>query len=147
MTATDNPEQIAAAAAAVQLGEQIALEYREAAGRTPGAGLAVALPSIPDNQGRRPQGLNFDLDPAIPALRQPEKPLQLTPSYASEVVGGMLHHASQPGTPAGLDGVAWPSGQAQPSSAYGRSLVFVPASSQPTWRSRLREAWAALLGR
>jgi hypothetical protein len=148
MTATD--EQIAAAAAAVELGMQTAEAHWKAAETKAGYGWAVALPSVPDSQGRLPQGLGFGDDVPANALRQPERPLRLVPEYsAGPVVGGAAHHASQPGSRGGLDGVAsWPAGQAQISSVARRSAVmYVPASSRQTWVSRLREVWSALLGR
>jgi hypothetical protein len=146
MTASE--EQINAAAAAVTAGMELAEQYWKAAAAAPGKGLAVALPSVPDAQGRRPQGLGFDLPDDVPALREPERP-RLVPDYASPVVGGAAHHALGSGAPAGMDGVAWPAGQTQPSSVASRTstVQYVPASSRQTWVSRLREAWDALLGR
>jgi hypothetical protein len=149
MTATE--EQLAAAAAAVELGMQTAEAHWKAAEAKAGYGWAVALPSVPDSQGRLPQGLGFGDDVPADALREPERPLRLVPDYsAAPVVGGQLHHASQPGSRGGLDGVAsWPAGQPQISSVARRasSMQYVGASSRETWRSRLREAWSALFGR
>jgi hypothetical protein len=143
-------EQIAAAREAIALGEQIAMQYHEAGAANPGVGLAVSLPSVSIPSLPPVQGLGFDLPPDVPALRKPEQPLRLVPDYGSPAIGGMLHHTSQPGASSGLDGVSWPSGQTQSSSVASRtnSVVYVgPSQAQPTWRSRLREAWSALLGR
>ena len=145
-------EQIAATREAIELGERVALEYREAAAANPGVGAEIRLPSYPiASIGRPVTGLGFDTAPEpAPAPGRPR--LKLTPDYSTDVVGGALHlGTSGPGEPGNglLDGVSWPAGQPQPSSAYGRSssMHYIPASAQPTWRSRLREAWAALLGR
>jgi hypothetical protein len=148
MTAADNPEQIAATREAVDLGMQTAQEYWQSAAANPGVGLSVALPSEPDALGRTPQGLGFDLPPDVPALRKPEPRPRLVPEYASEPVGGMLHHSARPGTSSGMDGVAWPPGTNVSAIFPARSSVqYIGASARQTWRSRLREAWAALTGR
>jgi hypothetical protein len=148
MTASD--EQAAAAREALALGEQTAETYWQAAAANPGVGAEVRLPSYPNPAiGRPVVGLSYDT-PGEPAPAPGRPRLKLTPDYSTDVVGGALHlGTSGPGEPGNglLDGVAWPAGQPQPSSAHGRSLVYVPATTQPTWRGRLREAWAALLGR
>jgi hypothetical protein len=148
MTATE--EQTAAAAAAVELGMATAEAYWKAAEAKAGYGMAVALPSVPDSQGRRPQGLGFGDDVPADALREPAARPRLVPDYgASPIVGGAAHLGLDRGSTGALDGLPWPAGQAQPSSVARRtsSVQYVPASSRPTWRSRLAEAWAALLGR
>jgi hypothetical protein len=148
MTAT--VEQINTAAAAVTAGMEQAEQHWTAASQAPGRGLPVALPSVPDSQGRRPQGLGFDLPDDVPALRKPERPRLVSDYGAAPAVGGMLHHAAQPGSSSGLDRVAWPTGPAQPSSVASRtnSVMYVPGHAvNHGWRTRLREAWSALLGR
>jgi hypothetical protein len=142
MTADHDPALIAAAAQAVEQGMAVSEAYHEAAGRAPGQGLQVALPSWPDPRtGLRPQGLGFDIPDDAPALRQPER-LKLVPDYSASLIVG-----SPAATAARSDG--WPAGTSITvlPSARASSVVFASASSQPTWRSRLREAWSVLTGR
>ena len=149
MTAADNDQLIAAAREAVAAGEVTALEYWTAAAQTPGTGWQVSLPSYPHPSLPPLQGEGYNLPAGTPALRRPERPLQLTPDYGSPAVGGAAHHAMGSGTPAGMDGVAWPPGTTVSSVFPARtsSVQYVGASSRQTWRARLREAWSALLGR
>ena len=109
MTAGDREN--AAAAAAVTLGEQLATEYWQAAGQTPGVGWQVALPSVADGQGRPVKGEGYDVAPTAPALTPPTRP-RLVPDYGPPAAGGAGYHATQPGSVAPFDGVAWPSGRA-----------------------------------
>jgi hypothetical protein len=148
MTAADNPEQITAAREAVEQGMATAEAYWQAAAAAPGRGLAVALPSVPDAQGRRPQGLGFGDDVPADALRPgPERP-RFVPDGASPVVGG-AYHTMGSGAPAGMDGVAWPAGQTQPSSMASRAssvLVVSASAAQESWPRRLAATIKRALG-
>jgi hypothetical protein len=140
MTADHEPELIAAARAAVEAGMQQAMAYHGAAGQAAGIGAEVSLPSTPSAAGPV-KGLSFDT-PGDPAPAPGNPKIKLVPDYASDVVGGALHH----GSPAAR--TQWPAGTTVTVLPGARSsLAYVPASSTPTWRSRLREAWDALLGR
>ncbi|HEX6758639.1 MAG TPA: hypothetical protein VF086_09565 [Propionibacteriaceae bacterium] len=133
---TAEAEQAAAAAAALDLGMQLSAQYHDAAGASPGDGLAVALPSALGPIGPV-QGLNFGyLDG--PVLRKPDQGPRLVPSYGvAEVVGGLGHHAATPGGSAGLDGVAWPSRADAPS----RSTIYVGrGSTSKSAPSRVKQA-------
>jgi hypothetical protein len=137
MTASD--EQTAAAAKAVQLGMQTAEQYWQAAAANPGVGVEVHLPSWPGPAGPT-KGLSYET-PGEPAPMPGNPSLKLVPDYASDIVGGAIHH----GSPASR--TEWPANTTV-STIFPRSSVqYVPASSRQTWRSRLREAWSALLGR
>jgi hypothetical protein len=134
MTAADQPELIAAAAAAIEAGVQQDRAYREAAEAKAGYGMEVRLPSAPGTVG-----LSYDLAPEPAVTPGNPKAARLVPDYASPAVGGELHH----GSPAAR--TQWPADtsiRVMPSS-----IQYVPASARQTWRSRLREAWDALLGR
>jgi hypothetical protein len=140
MTAADEPELIAAAAAAIEAGMEQAKQYREAAESKAGYGMEVRLPSVPGPAGPV-KGLSYDT-PGEPAPAPGNPALKLLPDYASDVVGGALHH----GAPAAR--TRWPANTTVTVLPGARSSVqYVPATTQPTWRSRLREAWSALLGR
>jgi len=143
-------EQINAAAQAVEQGMQTATAYWQAAAQNPGVGAEIRLPSYPiASIGRPVTGLSYDTPGELaPAPGRPH--IKLVPDYASDIVGGAIHQANRPGAPAGMDGVAWPAGQTQPSSVASRtsSVQYVPAHAlQQTWRSRLRAALDVLLGR
>jgi hypothetical protein len=129
---------------------EVARKYHQAAEAKAGYGAEVRLPSYPiASIGRPVTGLPYDTAPE-PAPMPGRPHLKLTPDYASPAVGGQLHlGTSSPGEPGNglLDGINWPAGQPQPSSAVGRAVHYIPASTQRPWRSRLREAWDALLGR
>jgi hypothetical protein len=133
------PEQVQAAGAALELGQQLAREYHAAAAASPGVGLAVSLPSVAGPLGP-PQGLNFDLPADVPALRKPAPAPRLVPDYASQAVGGLGFHSTTPGTPAAFDGVSWPS----PRSS---SIAYISPRSMPTLGTRIRRAFEVLLGR
>jgi len=136
MTAADQPELIDAAAQAIAKGMEQATQYWQAAAANPGYGAEVRLPSSPGVVG-----LSYDLAPEpAPAPGRPQ--MKLVPDYGSPIVGGELHY----GAPVAR--TQWPAGTTVTVLPRARSsLAYVPASSTPTWRSRLREAWAALLGR
>jgi len=110
MTAGDREN--AAAAAAVTLGEQLATEYWQAAGQTPGVGWQVALASVADGQGRPVKGEGYDVAPTAPALTHRRGPDWFrTTVRRRPAAGGAGYHATQPGSVAPFDGVAWPSGR------------------------------------
>jgi hypothetical protein len=89
MTAADNPALVAAAAAAIEAGMEQANQCHESAGRSPGQGLQVALPSYPYPHLPPVQGLGFDVPADQPALRPAPKPT-LVPDYSAEpIVGGV----------------------------------------------------------
>jgi hypothetical protein len=129
------PEQIAAAAAALELGQSLAREHWTAASETPGVGWQVNLPSMPDALGRLPEGEGFNLPADSPALSSPA-PRRLVPDYGAPAVGGAAHHSTQPGSPAPFDGVSWPS----PSGRSSSSIAFVSPRSKQTPSSRIRKA-------
>jgi hypothetical protein len=148
---TAREAEAAAAAAAVDLGMQIAEEYWQAAGANPGNGLQVALPSVTDSQGRPVIGEGYDVSPSAPALRPPTRPA-LVPDYGAPAVGGAGFHTTQPGTPNGLDGIpAWPSGRSQSSVAYVSPSGSRPArparATGKAVRARLRSARRDVLGK
>jgi hypothetical protein len=124
---------VAAAEAAVVAGMAAANEYHEAAGRTPGVGVAVALP-VPASGAAT--GLNFDLPPDVPAIR-PSPPRSTDPMVVADpVVGGVAHVG-----PSGLLG--------RPPAMRTDPLMYVPLSSspqtpRPSLGGRLRGAWRAL---
>jgi hypothetical protein len=141
MTAADEPELIADAREAIVQGMEQAREYWQAAEAKAGYGMEVRLPSTPGPIGPV-VGLSYDTAPEpAPAPGNPK--IKLVPDYASDVVGGALHH----GSPAARTS-SWPANTSITVLPGARSSVaYVPASSTPTWRARLREAWLALLGR
>jgi hypothetical protein len=59
VTAADEPELIDVAAQAIAQGIEVAQAYHAAAGRKPGAGLAVDLPSYPIASLPPVQGLGY----------------------------------------------------------------------------------------
>jgi hypothetical protein len=137
---TAREAEAAAAAAALDLGMQLSAQYHDAAGASPGVGLAVALPSAFAPMGPV-QGLGFGIPPGEPALRKPDPASPPGPSYAAEVVGGLGHHSATPGGQAGLDGVSWPgsSGRSQSAIAYvGRGSKAVRPSGVKQARARIR---------
>jgi len=129
MTAADEPELIAAAAAAIEQGMEQAKQYREAAEAKAGYGMEVPLPSYPHLSLPPVQGLSYAAG-AEPA-RMPGNPrLTLTPDYASPAVGGELHY----GAPV-----------ARSSDAALSNMRFT--SLPPVWRSSMTyvsasEPWA-----
>jgi hypothetical protein len=82
MTAADQPELIAAAAAAVEAGMEQAQLYQEAAAARPGQGAEVRLPSTPGVVG-----LSYDTpgDPAPMPGRPQSSSCRTMPPMLSEV--------------------------------------------------------------
>jgi hypothetical protein len=140
MTAADNPALVAAAAAAIEAGMEQANQCHESAGRSPGQGLQVALPSYPYPHLPPVQGLGFDVPADQPALRPAPKPT-LVPDYSAEPIVGGVEHVGRQGVPGHLDGIAWP-------SARTSSVVVVRASTPcESTLSRLLGAIRRMLGR
>jgi hypothetical protein len=117
----------------------LSAQYHDAAGASPGDGLAVALPSVLSPMGAV-QGLGFSIPAGEPALRKPDQGPQLAPSYAAEVVGGLGHHSATPGGQAGLDGVPWPSGRGSSIAYVGRGAKAVKPSRVKAARNRVRRS-------
>jgi hypothetical protein len=138
VTASDQPELLAYAKAAVAAGAVASTEYHQAAARAPGTGVAVALPSDPaPSTIGPPRGLNFNLAASVPAIR-PTPPADTMPmAVADPVVGGETYLR-----PGGLlDGV-------RTASERSGSIVYLSASApRPTLATRVRGEWRALRGR
>jgi hypothetical protein len=142
MTAAHQPELVAAAQAAVTAGMAAANEYHQAAGRTPGVGALVALPTEPGVVGE-----SYNVPAGMPAVRPAVRPT-VQPQYAALTVGGIGpsgYHGTGPGSQGGaLEGVKVPFRRSD-------SLVYIPvsspATSRPSLGDRLRGAWRALCGR
>lgn len=135
-------EQIAAAAAAVELGESLAREHWQAAAQTPGVGWQVSLPSFP-RPGLGPvQGEGYNLPADSPALSSPA-PRRLIPEYGAPAVGGAAHHGTQPqpGTPTPFDGIPWPS------PGRRSSVAYISPGPRPSITARIRRAFEVLRGR
>jgi hypothetical protein len=134
---TAGREQVAAAAAAQQLGEATAATYWQAAAATPGAGALVAMVADVGTVGE-----GYNLPAGTPAIRPAVRPVA-QPQYADLSVGGIGpggYHGTDPGQASGaLEGV---------SVARGDSLVYIPvsppAASRPSLGSRVRSALRAL---
>ena len=136
------PEQIAAAAAAVELGESLAREHWQAAGQSPGVGWQVSLPSYPHPGVEGPvQGEGYNLPADTPALSSPA-PRRLVPHYGEPAAGGAGYHGTQPGpgTASPFDGVSWPS----PRSS---AIAYISPRTRPPLSRRIRRAFEVLLGR
>jgi hypothetical protein len=138
---TADSREVAAAAAAQQLGEATAAAYWQAAAATPGAGALVALPSAPGVAGE-----SFNVPSSTPAIRPQARPVA-QPQYADLAVGGIGpggYHGNTSGASGALEGVPVP-------SVRGDSLVYIPvsspAASRPSLGDRLRGAWKALWSR
>jgi hypothetical protein len=131
MTAADQPELIAAAAAAVEAGMEQAQLYQEAAAARPGQGAEVRLPSTPGVVG-----LSYDT-PGDPAPMPGRPQIKLVPDYASDVVGGASHPAGGPAASA-----QWPANTnvtVVPGALS--SLVYAPASTPvDSWPKRIAAA-------
>jgi hypothetical protein len=143
MTAAHDRRLVAAAQAAVAAGMAAAQQYHEAAGRAPGQGALVALPSDPGVVGE-----SFNVPPGTPAIRPSVRPA-VQPQYADLAVGGIGpggYHGNASGASGALEGVPAP-------SVRGDGIVYIPLSSSPvsapksSLGSRLRGAWRALWGR
>jgi hypothetical protein len=141
VTAAHQPELVAAAEAAVAAGMAAAQQYHEAAGRAPGQGALVALPSDPGVVGE-----SYNVPPGVPAFRPQVRPRPVV-EYAGITVGGIGpggYHGNTSGASGALEGVPVP-------SVRGDSLVYIPVSSpatpRPSLGSRLRSALRALWGR
>jgi hypothetical protein len=143
MTASE--QDAAAAAQAIAEGIKQALQYQEAGAAAPGVGYPVALPSVPDSLGQRPQGLNFDLPDEVPALRPPRPAPRLVPDYGPPEIGGALH---QPAVAARTDrwSVSTPMPLVRASSvAYVSPRAFAPQPA--TWHGRIVAAIKRAFGR
>src|SRR5215213_2062114 len=163
-------EQIAAAAAAMALGEQLAAEHWQSAAQTPGVGWQVSLPSAPSPVGPV-QGEGFNLPEGTPALSAPQ-PRRVVPEYGSPEVGGAGYHTTESGSVSPFDGVSWPSPPGPSSSrssvvhisprargtepTRAATAVAAAQTSAPTSprgpgatsrRGRLRNAWRSLRGK
>jgi hypothetical protein len=143
MSASDD-QLIAAAAQAVESGMQVAQQHWQAAAANPGVGAEVRLPSYPIPSIRRPvTGLGYDT-PGEPAPAPGNPAFKLTPSYASDVVGGAVHPA---GSPAAR--TQWPAGTTVTVLPGARSsLAYIPASTaHQSWLERLATTIKRVLGR
>jgi hypothetical protein len=140
MTAADNPALVAAAAAAVTAGMEQANQYHASAAANPGIGMKVRLPSVPGTVG-----LSFDTPPE-PAPMPGRPAIKLTPNYASDVVGGALHHGSPSVPTARSDD--WPPNTTIAVLPRSSSVQFVPASTPAeSVVSRVIGAIRRMLGR
>jgi hypothetical protein len=148
MTAAADDQLIADAAAAAAQGMQVASDYWQSAGQTPGQGMEVRLPSYPNPSIGRPfAGLSYDTPPEPAPL--PGRPsIKIMPDYASDAVGGALHHGSPTTTATRSDG--WLAGTILVSlpPAARSSVTYVSASMAPkSWPERVVAAIRRAFGR
>jgi hypothetical protein len=147
VTARDDPALVAEVAAAIEAGMEQAKQYREAAMAKAGYGMEVRLPSVPGPAGPV-VGLGYDTAPE-PAPMPGNPKLTLTLNYASDLVGGSLHHGSPNTATTRSDG--WPAGTTFLSSLPGArsSMTYVSASSMApkSWPGRVLAAIKRAFGR
>ncbi len=134
MTATEI--QVAHAAAAQRLGEDVAAAHMAAAEAAPGVGFQVALPSVTGPFGP-PRGEGYDVPGSTPALR-PLAPVSAQPTYGSPLLAG-LDHGGAVGFQTAREGVDVPS----PAYRY----VSVSGPRRAPLLGRIKAAVGVLLGR